>query len=156
MVAITAALVYYARVTIIEGKKTRKLDSYERQLVNLFNPMKHILSRAKPYTDPFVVRDTSGKSYLGQYQKLLDTDVEELRDIIVKYGHYLGASGLGSLYDRIDNLLFFEKRLDSDYLVFPMDEKTAEMCGLDEHVNWIECFVPINERQKQLARACGV
>jgi hypothetical protein len=49
MVAVTVALVYYARVTILEGNKARRADSIERQLSNLYNPMFELLDQAKPF-----------------------------------------------------------------------------------------------------------
>jgi hypothetical protein len=152
MMIATVVLAIYAYVTIREGKKTRNLDEYERELVNLFNPMSTILSRPKGYTDPFVITDDSGKSYTGHYQMLLEKDVNELREIFVKYGHYLE----GSRYHDIESLLFFTKPRDthSGYLMFPTDERTAEMCGLGEDANWTEVFVAINSRRQQLIGEC--
>jgi hypothetical protein len=146
----TVALALYAVVTIHEGRVARNLDEYEKELVNLFNPMADILSRAEDYTEPHIVTDDSGKSYIGQYQKLMMTDVKTLREIFVKYGHYLW----GTYYPIIRDLLFFEKTLDSSWLIFPRDQRTAEMSGLYTHANWTECFVAIDLRRKQLIAEC--
>jgi hypothetical protein len=48
----------------------------------------------------------------------LESDVAKLRRIFVKYGHYLW----GSPYHAIENLLFFDKRLDSSHLIFPWND----------------------------------
>jgi hypothetical protein len=149
MVAITAALVYYARVTILEGKKDRQLDSYEKQLVNLFNPMAWFLHRAELFVQPPVVAD-SGEAYTPRYRKLLKTDVENLRKVFVEYGHYLEAApffwpreSIVRPHHSIESFLFFENRLDSSYLIFPDDERTAEMCRLDKYANWADIFATV-------------
>jgi hypothetical protein len=150
MMIATMFLAIYAYVTIDEGKKARTLDMCEKQLVNLFNPMAHILSRTLEY----IPEDIS----LGKYQMLLEGDVEELREMFVKYGHYL----TGSHYQSIDSLLFFDQKRASittlrdfgSYLVFPYDQATAEICGLDKHANWMECFAAIDVRRKQLIVEC--
>jgi hypothetical protein len=153
MVAVTIALAYYARVTIEEGKKARSLDYSEKQLVNLFNPMAHVLGKAEPYTEPFIVRDASGKSYTGSYQKLSETDVKHLQEIFIKFGHYLGVGGLGSYYEVVRSFLFF-RMVVGGYLIFPFDQRTAEICELDKHANWAECFANIDLRRKQLISKC--
>jgi hypothetical protein len=146
----TLVLALYAAVTIHEGRKARCLDEYDKELVNLFNPMADILSRTEGYTDPFVVTYATGESYVGSYQKFLETDVKNLREIFVKYGHYLA----GLRYHDIKSLLFFNKSLDSRYLIFPKDERTARMCGLAEDANWTVCFVAIDVRRQQLIGEC--
>ena len=150
MMIATVVLALYAAVTIHEGNKARSLDEYDKELVNLFNPMAHILSRTKEYTDPFVVTYATGESYMGRYQKFLNRDIKDLREIFVKYGHYLE----GSRYHDIKRLLFFNKELDAEHLLLPKDERTAEMCGLGEDANWTECFAAIDVRRQQLIAEC--
>lgn len=148
--AATLVLALYAAVTIHEAKRARRLDEYEKELVNLFNPMAHVLGRTEGYTEPFMVTYASGETYIGSYQKFLETDVKNLREIFVKYGHYLE----GSRYDDIRSLLFLNKELDTRYLLLPKDERTARMCGLSEDANWTECFVAIDVRRQQLIAEC--
>ena len=154
MVAVTVALVYYARATISEGKKARKLDSYVKQLVNLFNPMAHILHRAKHYVEPLAVFNEAGESLTPTYQKLLKTDVVNLRKIFVEYGHYVVGWSSDTSYRSIESFLFYEKELDDRYLLFPQDQRSAEMCQLDEGANWADIFVAMDLTRKKLIAEC--
>jgi hypothetical protein len=146
MTLATMLLAIYAYLTVEEGKKARKLDSYEKQLVNLFNPMAWFLHRAEQFVQPLVVV-ASGESYTPRYRKLLKTDVENLRKVFVEYGHYLEAApffwpreSIVRPHHSIESFLFFENRLDSSYLIFPDDQRTAEMCQLDKYANWADIF----------------
>ena len=97
MVAVTVALVYYARVTILEGNKARRADSIERQLTNLYNPMFELLDQAKPFE---YKRDAQHEGEWhegmglkdGKYHRVTQTDHTKLRAILVNYGHYLNKS----------------------------------------------------------------
>ena len=153
--AVTVALVYYARVTILEGKDARKLDSCEKQLVNLFNPMAHILHRAKHYVEPIAVFNKAGESLTPTYQKLLKTDVVNLRMIFVEYGHYVVGWSGDSSYHSIESFLFYEKELDDRYLLFPQDQRSAEMCQLDKYANWATIFGTMDLTRKRLIAECA-
>jgi hypothetical protein len=137
--AATVVLAVYAGITIAQARKNRILDEYDKELVNLFNPMSVILSRAELRIDPYIGTIIDNKC-IGQYQSLTKTDVEKLREIFTKYGHYL----TGSHYYSIQELIFLEKELDNNHLIFPMDPSTSKACGLDEHVNWGECFALVD------------
>ena len=154
MAIATIFVAIYAYLTVEEGKKTRKLDSYEKQLMNLFNPMAHILHRAKHYVEPIAVFNEAGESLTPTYQKLLKTDVVNLRKIFVEYGHYVVGWSSNTGYRSIETFLFYEKELDDKYLLFPKDQRSAEMCQLDEGGNWIDIFLAMDLTRKKLIAEC--
>ena len=88
MVFLTLALVYYSRVAIVEGAKNRKKGSIEKQLEKLYNPMFEILDTAKSTE----VTTAGAFPYLpvGRH-RLLDAP-DDVRSILLNYGHYLRAT----------------------------------------------------------------
>jgi hypothetical protein len=80
MVAVTVALVYYGHATIEEGNKTRRIESIERQLEKLYNPLFEILDGAE-------VIVISG----DKYRRMIGQDLVDIRSTILNYGHYVGS-----------------------------------------------------------------
>jgi hypothetical protein len=87
MVFLTFALVYYARVAVVEGNKNRKKDSIEKQLENVYSPLYDILRRAKFAEDREIIRQ-----YHSQREyALTEEEFKRVREIIERFGHYLGS-----------------------------------------------------------------
>jgi hypothetical protein len=135
-VAVTVALVYYARVTILEGNKARRAESIERQLSRLYNPMFEILGGAEelqlPERGRIVVR------------LILKTNVAELWRILGGYGHFLDRTQ----HDKMRTLLSFERSIDDRHLGFPDDANSAVRLNLDANYN--ECYGYIKQKRNQL------
>jgi len=81
MVFLTFALVYYARVAVVEGNKNRKKDSIEKQLENLYSPMYEIMDWA--------VREQSASDKAQQIIGVGSENYEKLMTVLLGYGHYL-------------------------------------------------------------------
>lgn len=81
MVAVTLAIVYYARVTIKEGNKARKADSIERQLEKFYNPMYEIMNEA--------VEQQNEHEKIERIVRVHHESHEKLDEIFLNYGHYL-------------------------------------------------------------------
>jgi uncharacterized membrane protein len=83
MVAVTVALVYYARTTIEEGKKDRNKDSAEKRLERVYNPMFEILTGAEEHVE------MSGLRVESRYRMVPLAEDKRLHQIVENYGHYL-------------------------------------------------------------------
>jgi hypothetical protein len=77
MIAVTVALVYYARVTILEGKKNRRKATIEKQLENVHSPLFEILGR------PMHIADST-------YYYSPD-DLRKIWGIVQSFGYYLDS-----------------------------------------------------------------
>jgi len=86
----TFIIIYYAKVTIDEGKKNRRKDTIEKMLEYLYSPMYELLPRARhEQTDERRwVRQQPSTQGPGDYA-FRQQELAELRGIVEKYGHYL-------------------------------------------------------------------
>jgi hypothetical protein len=87
MAVASAALVAYSYVTIKEGKKNRRKDTIEKMLDNVYSPLYEILRRAQ-FADNWrkeVRRIDPPREYALEEQEFT-----EARNIVERYGHYLG------------------------------------------------------------------
>lgn len=133
MFAVTIMLAHYARVAIVEAKKDRRKASIEKQLEKLYNPMFEILDRAELAE---IAADTDaayGGPPAGKYRLLVER--EELKSILLNYGHYLGATE----HDKIRELLstksfpYVPEADHAECLAFIREKReqlTAELEGL--------------------------
>lgn len=98
--AITAALVYYAKVTIDEAKKDRKKAILEHRLENIYYPMYDILYRAR---DEKWDRESERNSPLGfepaeKWMFVLTYDeFKQVQAMITRFGYCLEERELGTL-----------------------------------------------------------
>lgn len=109
MIALTIALVYYARVTIKEGNKARRADSIERQLETFYNPMYEIMTEAVEQQN--APEKTRGIVRVGQY--------EELDEMFLKYSHYLKQP---TDQHKVRQLLLFPKKKGYEEGCYPDKE----------------------------------
>lgn len=99
----TFIIIYYAKVTIDEGKKDRRKDTVEKMLKNLYSPLYELLRRARH-------EDTEERRWVRQQPSTQgprdyafeERELAEVRHIIEKYGHYLDQTILLKLNMTLD------------------------------------------------------
>jgi len=102
--AMTGGLVFYAAMTIQEARKDRRRCTIERRLEKIYFPMFEILNRARleggqramVRSEPVSVRGSDEAGHLWSYV-LSPEESEQIRDIIQRFGYYLGATELRRL-----------------------------------------------------------
>jgi len=90
MIALTYGLVHYAKATIEEGKKDRRKETIEKQLENLYSPLRETLWRAKKGNEYHRRTTRESIQRVGVIDYVIEN--EELDDILTRiktFGHYL-------------------------------------------------------------------
>ena len=88
----TVALVYYAYVTIREAKRNRRKSTIERMLMNLYSPLREILTRARDETT--VERHRARIEKGPRDYALTEHELNRIHEIIERFGHYLDSTEL--------------------------------------------------------------
>ena len=94
MTVATIVLAVYAYLTIQEGKKDRRKDTIERMLENAYSPIYEILRRAKFENDE---RSQARGKIPGFDWVVTRTELDRMREIIEKFGHYFDRKESGKL-----------------------------------------------------------
>ena len=102
--AMTGGLVFYAAMTIQEARKDRKRWTIERRLERIYFPMFEILNRARNEggqralvrNEPVSLRGSEEAGDKWSYV-LTPEESDQIRDIIQRFGHYLGSAELARL-----------------------------------------------------------
>lgn len=94
MTVATIVLAVYAYLTIQEGKKDRRKDTIERMLENAYSPIYEILRRAKFENDE---RSQARAKVPGFDWVVTRTELERMREITEKFGHYFDRKESGKL-----------------------------------------------------------
>jgi len=104
MIVFTAFLSIFAAITIDEGRKDRRKDSLEKQLVNLYSPLYAMFQRAKFGVDDSRndVRNLPTSSDIPKSFVLDDREVDRIRQVLERYGHYLEPSEREYLFRSLD------------------------------------------------------
>lgn len=88
----TVALVYYASVTIREAKRNRRKTTIERMLMNLYSPLREILTRAR--FESTIERNHFRIEKGPRDYALAEHEFNRIRKIIERFGHYLDSTEL--------------------------------------------------------------
>jgi hypothetical protein len=100
MAVATVTLVAYSYVTIEEGKKNRRKDTIEKMLEDVFFPLYQVLWRAK-------YEGTSGRVQMrggrDGYYAIRDKEIENIQDILERFGHYVDAAKLKEFNEVLDH-----------------------------------------------------
>jgi hypothetical protein len=90
MVFLTFALVYYAHVTIEEGKKNRRKDTVEKTLENVYSPLYAILPRGESMEGGSREKERElARIEIGCHYVFYDSEVERMLEILERFGHYV-------------------------------------------------------------------
>ncbi len=99
----TFVIVYYAKLTIDEGKRNRRKDTIENMLEKIYSPMYEILRRAKFGNDEIRQSIRADPSGNGPRDYVLEkNEVDEINQLIERYGHYLNPIDLAKLTKAIE------------------------------------------------------
>jgi hypothetical protein len=107
MVAITAALVYYAYATISEGKKDRRKAAIARQLEGLYSPL-YVIAK---YRESISADKKPGLTYLayGMDNEETRRGQRQLDEIILRGSYLADDKELEELLPRIVHAGFYQK-----------------------------------------------
>jgi len=136
----SAAIVYYAYVTIKEGKKNRRKDTIEKMLENLYSPLYEILRRAKFENDE---RSQARSKIAGFDWVVYRSELDQMQGIIERFGHYFDnqaeAEELSMLIMRpkytrvgVSGIFGFDEQMAShfDYIKNSRDKLRKELLEL--------------------------
>lgn len=79
MIGVTFALVYYAYVTINEGRKDRRKDTIEKKLTDAFSPLSAILLKARD----------RGRKIDPSAWAFDQSEMNQIEEVVSNFGHYL-------------------------------------------------------------------